>query len=1092
MQIRWVFSLLLVVFVSPHSAAAQESATPAADELQPVFSDDFSSDTRGDYTIGGDVLWEAGRLTLQPDASLGRTITAGARVRVDLTLEQPELTAENPQSELQVWFDLNEATDCFVRLRRSLTDQGVQATVALFDTGEQDGRPVTILVREVTIDNADTRRLSVEYRHGQVQMYADKAVVFMAYIQNGGAPVACVRVSGAGAELSNIGLLVTGSPGLANLTVEQQKQLKLAGVANARTFELYGQGNFSEAARVGEEVLQLLRTVFGDEHSHTAKAMNNLGLMYLSMGEYTKAEPLLSQCLKIHQKVLGEEHRETATNLNSLGILYERQFDYSKAEPLLRQSLEIRQKVLGEENLDSANGLNSLGMLYRSMGEYAKAEPLLRKSLEIYKHGLGSDHHSTARSLNNLGVLYRLLTEYVKAEPLIRESLEIRRRILGENHPDTVASLDCLASLYQSMGQYSKAEPLFRESLTLNQRVLGNEHPFTGTSFNNLSFLLWLQGNPSQARPFAERSLAIALAKLEQTAPVQTEQQQFLMTSQSRVYLFAWLTVTSLDKSAVGTWSEALPWKGLITARQQGLRLALKDDPLFAEFRQVTQRLSTVSLSPPQPPSDLEAIESWKAREPELRRNWESQKATLVAEHERLEKELAVKSVPFRENLEQRRVQPEELIATLKAQDRPTALIDILAYKYFGRRSLDESDERRIVAFVVRGDQPVVRVELGSTDAIAEQVTQWRKSIERKTGGVEYGAELRKLVWLPLEPYLEGIETVVISPDGPLAMLSWGALPGSKPDSFLIEDRAIAVIPAPQMLPSLLQSERRSDPPESLLLAGDIEYGGDPGRPRDLLASRGAIGRSRDGQLNEWGQLPQANAELASIERRYRKQVATGESSTLESREATESAFREQAPKHQWLHVITHGFFAPETVRSAIQSTDEDINGLPVPDRPQPVRGDNPGLLSGLVFAGANSTPEPEKDDGILTALEVSSLDLNQVDTVVLSACETGLGAVAGGEGLLGLQRAFQVAGAKTVVASLWKVPDAATARLMQRFYENLWDKKLGKLEALREAQLWMMKDQSARGAELIQDAADNARLPPEYWAAFVLSGDWR
>jgi hypothetical protein len=163
----------------------------------------------------------------------------------------------------------------------------------------------------------------------------------------------------------------------------------------------------------------------------------------------------------------------------------------------------------------------------------------------------------------------------------------------------------------------------------------------------------------------------------------------------------------------------------------------------------------------------------------------------------------------------------------------------------------------------------------------------------------------------------------------------------------------------------------------------------------------------------------------------------------------------------------------------------------------------NPGLLSGLVFAGANTPPAEGKDDGILTAAEVSSLDLSKVDTVVLSACETGLGQVAGGEGLLGLQRSFQVAGAKTVVASLWKVPDAATSTLMQRFYDNLWDKKMGKLAALREAQIFLIheqgkgddpkRDKGNRGLTLLSDQpADAGALSPFYWAAFVLSGDWR
>lgn len=157
--------------------------------------------------------------------------------------------------------------------------------------------------------------------------------------------------------------------------------------------------------------------------------------------------------------------------------------------------------------------------------------------------------------------------------------------------------------------------------------------------------------------------------------------------------------------------------------------------------------------------------------------------------------------------------------------------------------------------------------------------------------------------------------------------------------------------------------------------------------------------------------------------------------------------------------------------------------------------GIDPNLLSGIALAGANRPAKPGEDDGILTALEISELDLSGVELAVLSACQTGLGETAGGEGVLGLQRAFQVAGAKSVLASLWEIPDLATSLLMQRFYENLWDKKMGKAQALSEAQLWMLKEGPSRGLDLAepgQPALQSKRLLPKSWAAFVLSGDWR
>jgi CHAT domain-containing protein len=204
------------------------------------------------------------------------------------------------------------------------------------------------------------------------------------------------------------------------------------------------------------------------------------------------------------------------------------------------------------------------------------------------------------------------------------------------------------------------------------------------------------------------------------------------------------------------------------------------------------------------------------------------------------------------------------------------------------------------------------------------------------------------------------------------------------------------------------------------------------------------------------------------------------------------------------LHVATHGFFAPAALKSAFgPAQTKQADGVEKPGSDALGRGGigsfHPGLLSGLALAGANRAPQPGEDDGILTALEVAELDLRRLDLAVLSACETGLGETAGGEGLLGLQRAFQVSGARTVVATLWKVDDEWTRKLMERFYENLWQKKMTKLAALREAQCWVMREArrwrmreaQRRGIDFIENRPMRV-APPFYWAAFVLSGDWR
>jgi CHAT domain-containing protein len=186
----------------------------------------------------------------------------------------------------------------------------------------------------------------------------------------------------------------------------------------------------------------------------------------------------------------------------------------------------------------------------------------------------------------------------------------------------------------------------------------------------------------------------------------------------------------------------------------------------------------------------------------------------------------------------------------------------------------------------------------------------------------------------------------------------------------------------------------------------------------------------------------------------------------------------------RYAHFATHGFFAPEEVKIASSA---DQRG------PAELTGWHPLLLSGLALSDANREPKPGEEDGILTALEVSEMDLSKLELAVLSACETGLGKVAGGEGILGMQRAFQIAGARSVISSLWKVDDRATRALMTGLYAAAWDTKkiVSRAEALRQAQLSMLKDGIKRGM-VREDDKGAKRTPPYYWAAFVLSGDWR
>ena len=461
---------------------------------------------------------------------------------------------------------------------------------------------------------------------------------------------------------------------------------------------------------------------------------------------------------------------------------------------------------------------------------------------------------------------------------------------------------------------------------------------------------------------------------------------------------------------------------------------------------------------------------------------------------------------------------PDELQKRLAPK---TALLDFLEYSSRVPQPQKPGQwrtERRLVVFVVRCDRPIVRIDLGAVKPLEDATESWRREILHDAGVSEEASAnqtasdqkppqqlLVEAIWRPIQKSLDGVETVLVSPDGVLNQVPLAALPGKSPGTYLVEELKLAVVPVPRLISTLFdeaQAARRektaSQAPgdkDSLLIVGDVSYGARPGKPDGVLVgSRSAVRGSRTGSLL-FPELEFSRSEMVTIRDTFEVRFPDAKVRTLRGDRATEDAFRREAPQCRWLHLATHGFFAPPDLKSALAATKADKdNDRGVTFGRQGISDFNPGLLSGLALSGANVPANADEDDGILTAVEVTGLNLHGVDLVVLSACETGLGKVAGGEGVLGLQRAFQLSGAKTAVTSLWKIPDRSTSQLMQRFYENLWKRKLSKVDALREAQIWMLKEGRQRGLD-IEDGSrkpTSRRLPPKYWAAFVLSGDWR
>jgi CHAT domain-containing protein/tetratricopeptide (TPR) repeat protein len=862
----------------------------------------------------------------------------------------------------------------------------------------------------------------------------------------------------------------------------------------------WSMGDYTRAEPLYRQALRIMKEALGEKHSSYAAGLNSLALLYKSLGDYARAEPLYRQALRIRKEALGEQHPLYATSLNNLAGLYDYMGDYARAEPLLRQALQIRKQALGEKHPSYAISLNNLGVLYKSLGDYAKAESLCRQALEIRKQALGEQHPSYATSLNNLALLYDSMGDHARAEPLYRQALQIRKQALGEDHPDYATSLNNLAVLYWSLGDHAKAEPLLRQALRIRKEALGEQHPDYAATLNILAGLCWSTTDFARAERLLRQAVEISRANLELAAAAQSQREQLAMLGDLRHYLDAYLSLAAqAQPDPAAQYRPVLAWKGAVARRQGSQRLARNQPELaqdFAGLDRLSARLAALALATPEP------------KQIEARRR---QIQELTEQKEELERALSRKSVAFRQEQAARHLGPKELQAALPAD---AALIDFLEYSHRsptpgkkGKKGGWQS-ERRLTAFVVRR-YSLVRIDLGPAGPLGEALQRWRLALQRRfrtEGDVQLAAEVRRLVWRPLEPHVSGARLVLVSPDGALTRVPLVALPGSKKGSYLLEDLALAVVPVPQLLPELLVPRPGARQPEpSLVLVGDVRYDAAGGNAAAVADSRTAPRRGANG-LFHWSALPNTGAEVAAIAAAFRRQNVRAAVRLLQQGQATEAAVRQAAPAHRYLHFATHGYFAPKELRSAL--ADVSHGQVPVASNlfeRRGVAGFHPGLLSGLVLAGANRPVDPGNDDGILTALEVEAMDLSAVELAVLSACETGLGEEAGGEGLLGLQRAFQLAGARAVVAGLWQVDDAATRKLMTAFYRNLWEKKLPRLEALRQAQLrmlqegdaWMQEEGIERGMVDVRVPRErlpieDGRLAPYYWAAFSLSGDWR
>jgi len=862
-------------------------------------------------------------------------------------------------------------------------------------------------------------------------------------------------------------------------------------------------GDLGDSARsldLTERALAIAERNFGSNHPATGKYLHSLGLAEFDQGDYPAARRRLEQALSIYQAQYGPWHEMVATAHSVLALTDARLGDYASARREQSRAMAIFSRTGGPTHPYVANSLTELATVYLEQGKPAQALPLLQRALAIREKSLGPQHREVARTLVDLAVTLMQIGQQVRAQPLARRALEIWERLDAPDAPDYAMVLALYAELQARRGDNAAARDSYARAMEIRARVYGVSNPLYAEVQAGFAQALADLGDRDAALQSAVAAEATGRDHLRLMLRSLPERQALNYAASRPQALNVILSLSNSMPDVVPTAFDGyIRTRALVLDEIAARQGAGRTDPARAALASAQQRLANLTV---RGPGDM-APDRYSALVEDARRD-----------SERAEQVLAERSVAFREERSRAQIGLADVLASLPAD---TALVSFARYdrSLFPAQGSAPStttsprpSSRRVpsyAAFVLRKNQPPVVVPLGSVRTIDALVSQWRADIAAEvTAGPPpvpdgparssrgSGAALRKVIWDPIVAHIANATHAVIVPDGALSLVPFAALPIAR-RSYLVEsgpvihylsaERDLAL---PSHLPAAKGGLLAMGGPafDRRLVSRPVGAPDPPGAPSGGPALRGVDQPCVDLQSLRFEPLIGTAREVREVSALWATtrdaNVEPDGAQVLVGAAASETTFKVDAPHRRVLHLATHGFFLSSACAPAPSGT-RGVGGLA---KVASAAAQNPLLLSGLALAGANrrALARADEDDGILTAEEVAMLDLQGVEWAVLSACDTGVGEIKAGEGVFGLRRAFQVAGARTVIMSLWSVEDQATRAWMRALYEGRFQKKLSTADAVHQASLTVLRDRRARGLS----------THPFFWAAFVAAGDWR
>ena len=729
-------------------------------------------------------------------------------------------------------------------------------------------------------------------------------------------------------------------------------------------------------------------------------------------------------------------------------------------------SLAILEKQNRSESIDAARCYHNKGIFFSAKNDNINTIKNYEISIEIKKKAVGEEHPDYASSLNNLGILYYEMGDYKAAEPYYKQSLEIYKKALGEEHPDYASSLNNLGILYRNMGDYKAAEPYYKQALEIYKKVFGEEHDRYASTENSYAYFLAKTNRKKEGyeilkNNFTKKSIQIA----DNFEWLNDNQKEAYWKKESSFYdNLSWFANEAFEKvpEAVG-----LNYNAALVTKSKMLEAKISSENYYREVDELREELAYRRRLLAKMESDGS---SEKDKLEKLRNEADSLDKRLTLswpEYAQQKKNLSITWDQVQQNLEKGEAAIE--FVRFKNEEDSFIYYNALVFK--------------------KGDRNPILIKLCREEDLT--------AITPKIGYSAY----YPIIWQPLESALVGIKTIYYAPSGELYNVPFHALyaPKGKGDevlaaktdkrgviiqnekatteqnaNYLMDRYTLHQLTSTRYLAMGIKQKEKEKIGNNIAMVGGVNY--------DYLLGTQIASKKTKKNKNASRSSESAFGKLAYLEgtKTEVEQIASSvtqnnwQATLLENNDATEEKIikLENKEAKSILHIATHGYAFPEY---DFKDTTISKNSLRYSYR----YSTNPMVRSGLILAGGNwawtgsdtLTKLGAEQNGILTALEVSQLNLKKTKLVVLSACETGLGKIEGSEGIFGLKRGFKLAGVEQMIVSLWSVPDKETMELMTLFYSDL-TKSLNPVSSFEKAQ---------------KEMRNKYPTDPEKWAGFVL-----